>query len=76
MNFFKEALVVDPVMVSTSGDVLAGPSVLAAFRYVTSRIRDPLHSLHLKLLCLHFFEHVKNCIFLAGCSSNLKQQTK
>lgn len=24
---------VDPVMVSTSGDVLAGPSVLAGFRY-------------------------------------------
>lgn len=41
MNFFKEALVVDPVMVSTSGDILAGPSVLAAFRYVTSLIRDP-----------------------------------
>lgn len=29
----KEALVVDPVMVSTSGDILAGPSVLAGFRY-------------------------------------------
>lgn len=24
---------VDPVMVSTSGDVLAGPSILARFRY-------------------------------------------
>ncbi|KAL2254329.1 UNVERIFIED_CONTAM: Thiamine biosynthetic bifunctional enzyme TH1, chloroplastic [Sesamum indicum] len=29
---FQEALVVDPVMVSTSGDVLAGSSVLASFR--------------------------------------------
>ncbi|BBG96149.1 thiamin biosynthesis protein, putative [Prunus dulcis] len=29
---FEAALVVDPVMVSTSGDVLAGPSVLAGFR--------------------------------------------
>ncbi|KAK2966676.1 hypothetical protein RJ640_002374 [Escallonia rubra] len=28
----KAALVVDPVMVSTSGDVLAGPSILATFR--------------------------------------------
>ncbi|KAG5525857.1 hypothetical protein RHGRI_032223 [Rhododendron griersonianum] len=28
----KAALVVDPVMVSTSGDVLAGPSILAGFR--------------------------------------------
>ncbi|KAL0335241.1 UNVERIFIED_CONTAM: putative thiamine biosynthetic bifunctional enzyme, chloroplastic [Sesamum radiatum] len=32
MNFMKEALVVDPVMVSTSGDVLAGSSILASFR--------------------------------------------
>ncbi|KAK6136515.1 hypothetical protein DH2020_029751 [Rehmannia glutinosa] len=29
---FQEALVVDPVMVSTSGDVLAGPLILASFR--------------------------------------------
>lgn len=29
----KAALVVDPVMVSTSGDVLAGPSIIAGFRY-------------------------------------------
>lgn len=36
MDFLKEALVVDPVMVSTSGDVLAGPSVLSSFRYVSS----------------------------------------
>lgn len=28
----KAALVVDPVMVSTSGDVLAGPSILSTFR--------------------------------------------
>lgn len=28
----KAALVVDPVMVSTSGDVLAGPSILTGFR--------------------------------------------
>ncbi|KAE9591901.1 putative transferase [Lupinus albus] len=31
-EFPVKALVVDPVMVSTSGDVLAGPSVLAGFR--------------------------------------------
>ncbi|XP_010246307.1 PREDICTED: thiamine biosynthetic bifunctional enzyme TH1, chloroplastic isoform X1 [Nelumbo nucifera] len=32
-NFqFKAALVVDPVMVSTSGDVLAAPSILSVFR--------------------------------------------
>lgn len=31
-EFPVRALVVDPVMVSTSGDVLAGPSVLARFR--------------------------------------------
>lgn len=31
-EFPVQALVVDPVMVSTSGDVLAGPSILAAFR--------------------------------------------
>ncbi|GAA0155610.1 kinase [Lithospermum erythrorhizon] len=30
--FMKEALVVDPVMVSTSGDVLAGPSILDSLR--------------------------------------------
>ncbi|GFP99216.1 thiamine biosynthetic bifunctional enzyme th1 chloroplastic [Phtheirospermum japonicum] len=29
---FQEALVVDPVMVSTSGDVLAGPLILASLR--------------------------------------------
>ena len=29
----KAGLVVDPVMVSTSGDVLAGPSILTVFRY-------------------------------------------
>ncbi|KAK1360552.1 hypothetical protein POM88_045026 [Heracleum sosnowskyi] len=29
-----QALVVDPVMVSTSGDVLAGPSILDTFRNV------------------------------------------
>lgn len=34
VNLFKPALVVDPVMVSTSGDVLAGPSILNVFRYV------------------------------------------
>ncbi|CAL5379793.1 unnamed protein product [Camellia sinensis] len=31
-QFPVRALVVDPVMVSTSGDVLAGPSILAGFR--------------------------------------------
>nr|GEU97896.1 thiamine biosynthetic bifunctional enzyme TH1, chloroplastic isoform X1 [Tanacetum cinerariifolium] len=31
-QFPVQALVVDPVMVSTSGDVLAGPSVLDSFR--------------------------------------------
>ncbi|KAK3016332.1 hypothetical protein RJ639_007312 [Escallonia herrerae] len=31
-EFPVRALVVDPVMVSTSGDVLAGPSILATFR--------------------------------------------
>uniref|UniRef100_A0A2N9ITQ5 Uncharacterized protein n=1 Tax=Fagus sylvatica TaxID=28930 RepID=A0A2N9ITQ5_FAGSY len=31
-EFPVRALVVDPVMVSTSGDVLAGPSILAGFR--------------------------------------------
>ncbi|XP_027336561.1 thiamine biosynthetic bifunctional enzyme TH1, chloroplastic [Abrus precatorius] len=31
-KFPVKALVVDPVMISTSGDVLAGPSVLAGFR--------------------------------------------
>ncbi|CAK8530168.1 unnamed protein product [Lathyrus sativus] len=31
-KFPVKALVVDPVMVSTSGDILAGPSVLAGFR--------------------------------------------
>ncbi|KAH6789816.1 thiamine biosynthesis protein [Perilla frutescens var. frutescens] len=31
-EFRVRALVVDPVMISTSGDVLAGPSVLATFR--------------------------------------------
>ncbi|KAF5448641.1 hypothetical protein F2P56_029151 [Juglans regia] len=31
-EFPVQALVVDPVMVSTSGDVLAGPSILAEFR--------------------------------------------
>ncbi|KAE8009042.1 hypothetical protein FH972_005500 [Carpinus fangiana] len=31
-EFPVQALVVDPVMVSTSGDVLAGPSILAGFR--------------------------------------------
>lgn len=30
--WLKTALVVDPVMVSTSGDILAGPSVLDCFR--------------------------------------------
>ncbi|WJX26189.1 beta ketoadipyl CoA thiolase, th1, variant 2 [Trifolium repens] len=31
-KFPVKALVVDPVMISTSGDILAGPSVLAGFR--------------------------------------------
>ncbi|KAK6945629.1 Thiamine phosphate synthase/TenI [Dillenia turbinata] len=31
-EFHCQALVVDPVMVSTSGDVLAGPSILSSFR--------------------------------------------
>ncbi|KAL3628101.1 beta ketoadipyl CoA thiolase, th1 [Castilleja foliolosa] len=31
-GFVKKALVVDPVMVSTSGDVLAGPLILASLR--------------------------------------------
>ncbi|KAH7575773.1 hypothetical protein JRO89_XS02G0216600 [Xanthoceras sorbifolium] len=31
---FEAALVVDPVMVSTSGDVLAGPSIVSGFRNV------------------------------------------
>lgn len=33
-KYFKAALVVDPVMVSTSGDILAGPSILDGFWYV------------------------------------------
>lgn len=33
VSLLKAALVVDPVMISTSGDILAGPSVLAGFRY-------------------------------------------
>lgn len=32
--FLKAALVVDPVMKSSSGDVLAGSSVLTGFLYV------------------------------------------
>lgn len=43
VNFIKEALVVDPVMVSTSGDVLAGASVLASFRYVFSIMNAPTY---------------------------------
>lgn len=31
----KVALVVDPVMVSTSGHVLAGSSILSIFRYAS-----------------------------------------
>ncbi|KAI6678737.1 hypothetical protein NL676_039533 [Syzygium grande] len=37
-KFPVQALVVDPVMVSTSGDVLAGLSVLAVFRYVQDQM--------------------------------------
>lgn len=40
-NFVKQALVVDPVMVSTSGDVLAGSSVLASFRYFLKLKKNP-----------------------------------
>ncbi|KAI3412598.1 Thiamine-phosphate pyrophosphorylase [Psidium guajava] len=39
-KFPVQALVVDPVMVSTSGDVLAGPSVLAVFREELLPIAD------------------------------------
>ncbi|XP_030517840.2 thiamine biosynthetic bifunctional enzyme TH1, chloroplastic isoform X2 [Rhodamnia argentea] len=39
-KFQVQALVVDPVMVSTSGDVLAGPSVLAVCREVLLPIAD------------------------------------
>jgi hydroxymethylpyrimidine kinase/phosphomethylpyrimidine kinase/thiamine-phosphate diphosphorylase len=33
LTFLKAALVVDPVMVSTSGHTLSGPSTLATYRY-------------------------------------------
>ncbi|KAM7478856.1 hypothetical protein LguiA_027069 [Lonicera macranthoides] len=39
-EFPVQALVVDPVMVSTSGDVLSGPSVLASFREELLPIAD------------------------------------
>ncbi|XP_052192267.1 thiamine biosynthetic bifunctional enzyme TH1, chloroplastic isoform X2 [Diospyros lotus] len=39
-QFPVQALVVDPVMVSTSGDVLAGPSVYADFREVLLPMAD------------------------------------
>ncbi|KAL4654792.1 hypothetical protein ACB092_01G405400 [Castanea dentata] len=39
-EFPVRALVVDPVMVSTSGDVLAGPSILAGFREQLLPIAD------------------------------------
>lgn len=52
----KAALVVDPVMVSTSGDVLAGPSILGGFRYaklfcVTLSEIDMISQLILQILC-------------------------
>ena len=52
----KAALVIDPVMVSTSGDVLAGPSILAGFRYaklfcVTLSEIDITSQLVLQVLC-------------------------
>lgn len=50
VNFIKEALVVDPVMVSTSGDVLAGASVLASFWYVFS-INECAYLLFLVVFC-------------------------
>ncbi|KAK8698978.1 hypothetical protein V6N13_115077 [Hibiscus sabdariffa] len=39
-EFPVQALVVDPVMVSTSGDVLAGPSILSTFREVLLPMAD------------------------------------
>ncbi|XP_021286161.1 thiamine biosynthetic bifunctional enzyme TH1, chloroplastic isoform X2 [Herrania umbratica] len=39
-EFPVQALVVDPVMVSTSGDVLAGPSILSVFREVLFPMAD------------------------------------
>ncbi|PSS02878.1 Hydroxymethylpyrimidine kinase [Actinidia chinensis var. chinensis] len=39
-QFPVRALVVDPVMVSTSGDVLAGPSILGGFREVLLPMAD------------------------------------
>ncbi|KAI8027310.1 hypothetical protein LOK49_LG02G02841 [Camellia lanceoleosa] len=44
-QFPVRALVVDPVMVSTSGDVLAGPSILAGFRNVLVKGGDLASSL-------------------------------
>ncbi|KAJ7002671.1 thiamine biosynthetic bifunctional enzyme TH1 [Populus alba x Populus x berolinensis] len=46
-EFSVRALVVDPVMVSTSGDVLAGPSILSTFRQPTTASRGaPSHGQH------------------------------
>jgi hypothetical protein len=53
--FVKAALVVDPVMVSTSGDTLSGSSTLAKYRY---KERTPI------LFFMYFTEFLVECYYL------------
>ncbi|GJX88583.1 thiamine biosynthetic bifunctional enzyme TH1, chloroplastic isoform X1 [Tanacetum coccineum] len=71
----QAALVVDPVMVSTSGDVLAGPSILDSFRLLVSY--GPCLSA-LYWLKAEGWHHVHICplIDVAFASNNLAGQYK
>eukprot|EP00258_Populus_trichocarpa_P036571 XP_024452590.1 thiamine biosynthetic bifunctional enzyme TH1, chloroplastic isoform X3 [Populus trichocarpa] len=58
-EFSVRALVVDPVMVSTSGDVLAGPSILSTFRNVLVKggdLPDSLDAVDIFFNGEHFYE--------------------
>ena len=60
----KAALVVDPVMVSTSGDVLAGSSILPVFRY---SLNPSIHVLlYLRIVHLAYYSFSDHS---CGCNS-------
>lgn len=68
----KTALVVDPVMVSTSGHTLAGPSILDSFRYVTLRVIDSFHALRVNS-CVLLTKHLFIANLLLPYSWNINQ---
>lgn len=69
----KTALVVDPVMVSTSGHTLAGPSILESFRYVTLRVIVSFHVLRVNSYVDLLTNNLLLLNFLLPYSWNIQQ---